>query len=36
MIAEILHIPPWDIGKLTIDEFRSMIAWLDTRLKEDD
>lgn len=31
VFAEVLHIPPWDIGKLTTDEFDALVGYLETR-----
>ena len=34
MFAEHLHIPPWQVGDLSVDEFEQAIDVFDRRIKE--
>jgi hypothetical protein len=29
VIAETLHIPPWELGNLTVDEFRQAVQFIE-------
>jgi len=35
VFAEILHLHPWDVERLSVEQFEGYAAYVEARLKED-